>query len=224
MGSFLRYRDAYHPDWVVRAYEIAPPAFAELLQEELAWLGRFLACPLVEVGCGGGRILAALPLPPGLVVGVDLVLRYLAFARKRRLRVHWVVGDGLHLPLARGCWRTVIFAQATLGSLGEERIRQGMVTSLASLTAPGGSLLVTAYGPGARQAREQWYRAQQAEGLLPPFDEAATSGGTFAFQNGFVSRELSVHELQVLRPKGFLGEVDVLPSGLLAARWVKPVS
>lgn len=224
MGSFLRYRDAYHPDWVVRAYELAPPTFAKLLEEELAWLRRFVACPLVEVGCGAGRILGALPLPPGPVVGVDLVLRYLVFARTRKLPVLWVVGDGLQLPLAPGCWRTVIFAQATLGSLGEEPIRQRMVACLANLAAGGGSLLVTAYGPGARQAREQWYRAQQAAGLLPPFDAAATSGGTFVFQNGFVSRELSVHELQALRPKGFLGEVEVLPSGLLAARWMKPVS
>lgn len=50
---------------------------------------------------------------------------------------------------------------------------------------------MTTYGPGARQAREGWYRAQQAAGLLPPFDEAATGGGSFAFANGFVSWELS---------------------------------
>lgn len=219
MSSFLRYRDAYHPDWVVRAYALAPAAFRRLLDEELQWLAQHLAPPLVEVGCGAGRILASLDLPAGPVVGMDLVVRYLLAARTIPKRIGWVAGDGLAPPLRRGFWRTVIFAQATLGSLGGPAMRQRMVAALEPLVAPGGALLVTAYGAPAREAREQWYRAQQAAGLLPPFDEAKTAGGTFAFVNGFVSEELSVAELSGLRPQGFAGEVDNLPSGLLAACW-----
>lgn len=219
MESFLRYRDAHHPQWVVQAYAVAPPEFQALLDEELRWLRGRAAVPLLEVGCGAGRILAALGLEKGPVVGMDLVPRYLLAAQKLLLPVFWLAGDGLAPPLRRGFWRTVIFAQATLGSLGGEELRRRMVTSLAELVAPGGWLLVTAYGPGARQARRAWYEAQQRAGLLPAFDESRTRDGTFAFVNGFVSQELSVTELANLRPQGFSGEVEELPAGLLAAAW-----
>jgi len=219
--SFLRYRDAHHPDWVVRAYALAPEGFRELLAEELAWLTRAAETPLVEVGCGAGRILAALQLPPGPVVGMDLVPRYLLAAKAVPKRVFWVAGNGLTPPLRRRFWRTVVFAQATLGSLGGEALRRRMVAALGELVAPSGALLVTAYGAKARQAREAWYRAQQQAGLLPPFDEARTRDGTFVFRNGFVSEELTPEALEALAPPGFSGAVEELPSGLLAARWVR---
>lgn len=219
MESFLRYRDAHHPLWVVRAYAVAPPAFQKLLDEELVWIARYAAVPLVEVGCGAGRILAALQLPGTPVVGMDLVPRYLVAAKKNPLPVWWVAGDGWKPPLRRGFWRTVLFAQATLGSLGSGQLRRRMVASLSQLVAPGGFLLVTAYGPGARAARRAWYEAQQREGLLPAFDQARTRGGTFAFVNGFVSEELTPEELERLRPPGFSGGVEELPAGLLAAAW-----
>lgn len=219
MESFLRYRDAHHPQWVVRAYAVAPPEFQRLLQQELQWLSMHAAPPLLEVGCGAGRILAALGLQKGPVVGMDLVPRYLLAAKKLSLPAFWVAGDGLAPPLRRGFWQTVIFAQATLGSLGGEGVRHRMVASLATLVAPSGLLLVTAYGPGARQARRAWYEAQQRAGLLPAFDEARTRDGTFAFVNGFVSQELSVEELAGLRPQGFSGAVQELPSGMLVTAW-----
>ncbi|MCS7181683.1 MAG: class I SAM-dependent methyltransferase [Thermoanaerobaculum sp.] len=219
MESFLRYRDAHHPQWVVAAYALAPPAFQKLLAEELAWLQRLVQPPLVEVGCGAGRILAALGVQGGSVVGLDLVPRYLVAARRLNVPAWWVAGDGLRPPLRRNHWRTVIFGQATLGSLGSEPLRRRMLTSLAELVAPGGRLLVTAYGPQARQARREWYEAQQRAGLLPPFDPARTREGTFAFTNGFVSQELTAHELQAHCPQGLVGAVTELPSGLLAASW-----
>ncbi|MGC8915763.1 MAG: hypothetical protein ACP5NF_02135 [Thermoanaerobaculum sp.] len=113
----------------------------------------------------------------------------------------------------------MIFAQATLGSLGSDEVRQRMVASLAELVAPGGALLVTAYGPGAREARRRWYEAQQREGLMPPFDDTKTRGGTFAFANGFVSEELSSGALAALRPAGFSGSPVELPAGVLACAW-----
>lgn len=94
-----------------------------------------------------------------------------------------------------------------------------MVASLAALVAPGGWLLVTAYGPGARQARRAWYEAQQQAGLLPPFDATRTRDGTFAFVNGFVTQELTLEELAGLHPQGFSGPVEELPAGLLVAAW-----
>lgn len=219
MESFLRYRDAHHPQWVVRAYAVAPPEFQALLDQEIQWLRGQAALPLLEVGCGGGRILAALGLEKGPVVGMDLVPRYLLVARKLPLPVLWVAGDGLAPPLRRGFWQTVVFAQATLGSLGGGEVRRKMVASLATLVARGGLLLVTAYGPGARQVRRAWYEAQQKAGLLPPFDEVHTRDGRFVFVNGFVSEELRGEELAGLRPEGFSGSVEELPSGLLVAGW-----
>ncbi|MGC8915764.1 MAG: hypothetical protein ACP5NF_02140 [Thermoanaerobaculum sp.] len=102
MESFLRYRDAHHPDWVVRAYALAPPEFQRLLDEELAWLRAHVRLPLVEVGCGAGRILAALAVAGGPVLGMGLVPRYLKAAQGRGLPVFWVAGDGLAPPFAAG--------------------------------------------------------------------------------------------------------------------------
>ncbi len=201
---------------------MAPPAFAALLEDEARWLaagtrgGRVL-----EVGCGAGRLLGAADLDRPGTVGLELVVRYLVAARTVVRAAALVAGDALRPPLAPGSFDAVIMAQATLGSVGGEAVRRRFVTSLAELVHPGGHLLLTAYGARVREARRAWYEAQQAAGLLPPFDPEETRDGRFVFTNGFAREEMSPAALATLRPEGFAGEVEELPSGLLGARWVR---
>lgn len=220
--TFSRYRAAHHPDWVIRAYEVAPPAFAALLEDEAQWLtARTHQGRVLEVGCGAGRLLRAAGLDRPGTVGLELVVRYLVAARAAVRVAALIAGDALRPPLAAGVFDTVIMAQATLGSVGGEAVRRRFVMSLADLVRPGGHLLLTAYGAGVRAARREWYEAQQAAGLLPPFDPERTRNGRFVFINGFVSEEMTPEALAMLRPTWFTGEVEELPSGLLAVRWAR---
>jgi len=220
--SFQRYRDSHHPEWVTRAYDLAPPGFRALLEDEASWLaGEVGGGPVLEAGCGAGRLLRATGLDRPGTVGLELVLRYLAAARRTVREAALVAGDALRPPLPPGTFETVILAQATLGSVGGEEVRRRFVSCLAALVRPGGRLLLTAYGARARAARRAWYEAQQAAGLLPPFDPERTRDGRFAFADGFVSEEMDREDLARLRPPGFSGEVRELPSGLLAARWTR---
>jgi len=217
--SYRKYRDAYAEDWVVRAYELAPPDFARLLAAEAAWIRARAALPLLEIGCGAGRLLLAAGLDRAGAVGFDLVLRYLAAARGRLARTRLVNGDAFRPPFAAASFATVVLAQATIGSVGGAELRRRMTAAAGRLVRPGGCLLVTAYGSGAREARRAWYVAQQAAGLLPPFDPDRTRDGRFVFANGFVSEELAAPALKRLRPAGFGGGVEELPGGMVAAAW-----
>lgn|GEM_PF-1495416 len=219
--SYRKYRDAYSKDWVIRAYELAPPGFARLLEEEAKWIGEHAVPPLLEIGCGAGRLLLAAGLDQAAVVGMDLVPLYLAAARLKLGRARLVAGDAFRPPFAGGSFATMVLAQATIGSVGGASIRKKMTAATGRLVAPHGLLLVTAYGPQARRARRAWYVAQQGAGLLPPFDRARCRGGRFVFTNGFVSEELDGASLQSLRPRAFDGEVRELPGGMLAAAWTR---
>jgi len=210
---------------VTRAYEVAPPGFAAILDEEAEWLKACAAeGPLLEVGCGAGRLLAAARFRSRSLVGMDLVLRYLTAARRSVGGVGWVASDAQRPPFAPETFSTVVFAQATVGSLGGDELRRRILGEIARLLVPGGVLLVTAYGRGCREARRAWYRAQQDAGLLPPFDEAQTSGGRFVFTNGFVSEEMTVEGLAALKPPGLDGGVKALKTGLLGARWSRAIT
>jgi len=170
--SYRKYRDAYSKDWVIRAYELAPPGFARLLEEEAKWICEHAVPPLLEIGCGAGRLLLAAGLDQAAVVGMDLVPLYLAAARLKLGRARLVAGDAFRPPFAGGSFATMVLAQATIGSVGGASIRKKMTAATGRLVAPHGLLLVTAYGPQARRARRAWpaflthFRREAAEVLV----------------------------------------------------------
>lgn len=100
--------------------------------------------PVLELGCGTGRV--ALPLArAGIdVVGIDRSAPMLARARRRarrssgRGRVRLVRGDIRHLPFPQATFPLVMAPYGILQSLLRERDLKATLASVAEVLAPGG--------------------------------------------------------------------------------------
>jgi ubiquinone/menaquinone biosynthesis C-methylase UbiE len=104
------------------------------------------AGPVLELGCGTGRIAFPLARAGVEVVGIDRSAEMLARARRRARRaasgqrVRLVRGDIRHLPFSKGRFPLVIAPYGILQSLLRERDLAATLASIAGVLEPGGML------------------------------------------------------------------------------------
>lgn len=106
-------------------------------------LGR-CSYPALDVGCGPGRLVAALTGAGGLALGVDVAESAVHLARVAGARV---VRRSVFEPLPyEGAWRSVLLADGNIG-IGGDPTR--LLRRCADLLAPDGQVLVELEAPGA---------------------------------------------------------------------------
>lgn len=92
--------------------------------------------PVLDVGCGPGRLTAALHRRGADVLGIEVLDQLPVLARRASAPVH--VGD-IFSPLPReGEWRTILLADGNVG-IGGDAVR--LLTRLRALLADGGGIL-----------------------------------------------------------------------------------
>ncbi len=98
---------------------------------------------VVEVGCGAGRITAALADTAGHVHAVDVSRDMLAYAQARVTAptVTWHLGDGRSLPLPDGT-ATAAFSCHVLQHLPTVEVGLAYLTEVVRVLRPGGTLLI----------------------------------------------------------------------------------
>lgn len=100
--------------------------------------------PVLDVGCGRGRLLGALlarGAPPGRLHGVDLLADRVADARVRYPGVDVRQGDGRVLPFGDRSMAAVVMC-TVLSSVPDPAVRAGIVAEALRVLAPGGVLAV----------------------------------------------------------------------------------
>jgi SAM-dependent methyltransferase len=150
----------YEIDWAEHAARLADAA-----DQDREWYARTAAMLVrsgdrvaVDVGCGGGGMVAALAAAlgsGGLAVGADVSAELLAAAAAARRdvpgRIEWVVADldaGVEpLRVATGGSADVVWASASVHHLADQ---QAGVTALAGLLGAGGRLALAEGGLPAR--------------------------------------------------------------------------
>lgn len=100
--------------------------------------------PVLELGCGTGRVTYPLARDGVSIVGIDRSAEMLARAEKRRQRtrrplsIHLVRGDIRHLPFAARSFPLVIAPYGILQSLLRERDLAATLAAVASVLRPAG--------------------------------------------------------------------------------------
>ncbi len=118
--------------------------------------------PVLEIGCGDGRMLELLRAEGRDVVGVDIELRPLRRASTRGLSKR-VCGDGERLPFADGSFGAAISGFFSANLMNRER----MVAEAARVLRPGGVLAYSLLNPWTRLPDVLQYRLLRGEWVDP---------------------------------------------------------
>ncbi len=174
-----------------RCYEIAPPGVKAYLDLEGEYVCASMAsgARVLELGCGYGRVLAALARKSGWLAGVDLSLSSLALARRR------VPGAALaQMNVAALSFRPASFDLVCCPQNGISAFhvdQRALLASALRLVTPGGQAQFFSYADAFWPHRLAWFRIQAAEGLIGEIDEAATADGTIVCKDGFTATTVS---------------------------------
>ncbi|HNR39572.1 MAG TPA: class I SAM-dependent methyltransferase [Acidobacteriota bacterium] len=177
-----------------RCYELAPPRVRQYLEAEIHHVLNHLShdCHVLELGCGFGRVLAALVPAAALAVGVDTSRASLAAAR-RDLATHpnlrLLAMDAATLGFRDGAFDTVVAIQNGISAF--HRDPAALLREACRVVHPGGTVLFSSYADAFWEHRLDWFRRQAAAGLVGAIDEARTGNGIIVCTDGFTATTFS---------------------------------
>jgi SAM-dependent methyltransferase len=184
------YRDYLSADRLRRAYDIAPPRVKRYLGEEVRHaLSRLRSADRVlELGCGYGRVLAAIAATARCAVGIDTSIGSLVLARRelgRRPCIRLLAMDAAHLGFREGSFDRVVCVQNGISAFHRDQRR--LVGEAIRVTRPGGAVLFSSYADAFWEDRLAWFRIQAGEGLIGEIDERLTGNGEIVCRDGFTA-------------------------------------
>jgi SAM-dependent methyltransferase len=133
-----------------------------------------LADPVMDVGCGPGRIVAALAEGGRVALGVDVSHAAVAETRRRGAAA---LGRSIFAPLpGEKRWASVVLFDGNIGIGGDP---VALLTRVAALLAPGGTALIEVDPPGVA-SRRMTVRIEHADRRGPWFPWARVSADDIA--------------------------------------------
>lgn len=179
-----------------RCYELATPAVKRYLEAEIEHLcARLDRGDLVlELGCGYGRVMAAMQrLFPGRarVLGIDSSLQSVAWGHRPRspfsAEGSWpgemLVMDAGQLGFGDQTFDVVACLQNGISAFHIDPLE--LVQEALRVTRAGGKVLLSTYAERFWSDRLSWFRLQAEHGLLGEIDEQATGSGVIVCRDGF---------------------------------------
>jgi SAM-dependent methyltransferase len=157
-----------------------------VLAEEVTILERAQS-PVLDVGCGPGRLAAALRSPGHYALGIDSSVAAVRAARRRGAAA---VNVSVFGPVpSPGSWATALLLDGNIG-IGGDPIR--LLTRLHQLLRAGGQVFVEVDRPGV-ESRRFHARVQHAGGSGPGFPWAcvgAAAVASVAARSGFTAEDV----------------------------------
>ena len=121
---------------------LAPADAADLLALEP------VVSPVLDVGCGPGRLLAALAAQGRAATGIDISPVAVRLARRRGGQA--ICASVFSPLLAAGAWRSVLLLDGNVGIGGDP---ERLLARVAELLTPGGEAIVEVEPPGGGRDR-----------------------------------------------------------------------
>ena len=192
-----------------QVYAIASPRVRQYLQAEIDHV-RAIIRPgdrVLELGCGTGRVLAALAPAADIAWGVDNAFESVLQAQARHADCHWAVMDAANPGFRADSFDLVIGVQNFISAC--KIPPEDLVRACLAMTRPAGRVLLSSYAAAFWPHRLAWFRDQAAEGLLGAIDEAATGNGAIVGKDGFRATTFSPGDFADLaRRLGVAAEID----------------
>lgn len=146
-----------------RVYDLAPPAILEFFAQEESLLRKALsgcACVL-EIGCGYGRALGAVPASSHYT-GIDIGFAYVRDGRQQHPDRDWICADACRLPFEAGTFDALFCIQNTLGNMPDIE-RQVMAEAF---RVGKSKVIVGVYSEDSFEERSLWYNRMIAAGIF----------------------------------------------------------
>lgn len=183
--------------FIKKVYELAPPAVCEFFAHEERLLNGALSdcARVLEIGCGNGRALHAVP-QQAQYTGIDIGFPYILDARREYPDHNWVCADACRLPFAAAMFNAVFCIQNTLGNM--PGIEADVLRESFRVCGPSGKVILGVYSEDSFEIRKQWYDRLIAAGIFarvwldPNFPRIARS------DTGWSSRCFDQNELTQL--------------------------
>ena len=154
IAAFFDAACAVSPEAGVALYSLGDPAIlAQATAEIVTWLRAEQLLPpdaaVLDIGCGIGRVCAALAPHCRTVLGLDIAPRMVAEARGRYPQLAFALSDGSSLP--PGPWDLVLMAD-TMPYVLQTGLADALVAAAMAGLSPGGALAVLNLSYGRKPA------------------------------------------------------------------------
>ncbi len=193
------YKEGLAGERLRRVYEIAPPRIRQYLDAEVAFVLDNIrpGDAVLELGCGYGRIMGPVAEKARLVIGIDLSLASLRFA-KPLLAANPKCGlaamDARRLGFRDGAFDAVLCIQNGISAFKIDP--PALMGESLRVVRSGGTAFFSSYADRFWKDRLEWFRLQAAAGLVGEIDEEKTGNGVIVCKDGFTAR--------TFRPADFL--------------------
>jgi 2-polyprenyl-6-hydroxyphenyl methylase/3-demethylubiquinone-9 3-methyltransferase len=198
-----------------RCYEIAPPRVRRYLDAEIEHAGRRLhpTSRVLELGCGYGRVMAAVAGRCAAIVGIDTSATSLEMARDYLRGVdgcHVARMNAIALGFRDGAFDVVICLQNGISAFHVDPMK--LMREAVRVTRSGGCVLMSSYSEEFWIHRLEWFRMQAERGLIGEIDWARTGDGVIVCTDGFEATTVGSDRFRALCDKagvtGHMEEVD----------------
>jgi 2-polyprenyl-6-hydroxyphenyl methylase/3-demethylubiquinone-9 3-methyltransferase len=209
-----------------RVYQIAPPAVQAYLRGEIDFIGRRLTAgeTALELGCGYGRVLAALTDRGASLWGIDTSLVSLRDARASlpsRIARRLLAMDATEMGFRDGCFHLVFCVQNGISAFGVDSHR--LIREALRVTRPGGRLLFSSYADRFWSDRLAWFELQAAEGLIGEIDYRETGHGDIVCRDGFRATTVTADAFRALAEAfGMRPRITVVADSSLFCELIAP--
>lgn len=195
------YTDHLSGERLRRCYEIATPPVREYLEGEIQHLLARLPAtgPVLELGCGYGRVALRLAGPDRPVTGIDNATGSLALARRLAgagSRCEFLEMDACRLQFPADHFAAVVCIQNGICAFRADP--EILLREALRVARPGGRLFFSTYLDRFWPHRLAWFEDQAAAGLLGPVDLAASGNGVIVCTDGFCSGRFTPEQFREL--------------------------
>ncbi|MEA1939863.1 MAG: class I SAM-dependent methyltransferase [Candidatus Caldatribacteriota bacterium] len=182
------YSDKLSAEQLKKCYQIATPRVRQYLDTEIQYvLNKIKPLDIVlELGCGYGRVLKEICKKAKSVIGTDISMSSLKFAKKflkENINYQLFQMNAINLEFPNNIFDVVICIQNGISAFKVNK--KDLIKEAIRVTKKKGIVLFSSYSDKFWEERLKWFILQSKAGLIGEIDLSATRNGIIVTKDGF---------------------------------------